>query len=429
MAAPAKRRRAADRVLSDAAEFAKVEKQLSTSQVSRRTWWVVANPKVWSWDELFEKGHVDYSRGRISRNYPLVQEGDIVVGYQSTPTRRIKALARVTKPLHVGDDGEPKIGMEGVCKVDGPTYDELAADPILARSEPMRHNNQGSLFALTSEEADHLVAVLAERQPAGSDRVDPGDSVGRLTILTFHASYSYEDFIEGFRPVDTGRGALTLRLEDGVFKGICREAQANPTQPYLVIIDEINRSNIAKVMGELITLLEADKRGLTLVLPQSKEPFAIPPNVYVLGTMNTADRSIKQLDAALRRRFAFLELMPDLELLNGARVRNLALDDFLEDLNRRVSRREGREKQIGHSYLMDGAEAIGDPGEFARRFRQEILPLLQEYCYDEYASLAEYIGSALVDKDAQMLDAEKLSDPDLLLTALEEEFKGKGSEI
>jgi len=417
-----------EKVLTDSRAFEHAERRLSTVQVSKRVWWIVANPGNWGWDQLFADGRVDYRRGRLQRNYPLVQEGDLVVGYESTPSKRIKALARVSKGLHASPSGQPKIELEPLAKTDGLSYDELLIDPVLAASEPLRFRCQGTLFALSRDEAEHLLSVLTERQPDLSRFTEAEDTVGSLTRLTFHASYSYEDFVEGFRPVDTGKGGLTLRLEDGVFKRVCREAQANPGKPYLVLVDEINRSNIAKVLGELITLLEKDKRGLVLTLPQSKEPFTIPPNVYLLGTMNTADRSIKQLDAALRRRFAFLEMMPDLELLSAARVGNLALDEFLEELNRRVARREGREKQIGHSYLLDGEEPIGDPEEFARRFRQEILPLLQEYCYDEYASLAEYIGEKLVDKEAQTLDQEKLADPDQLLGALEEEFKQAGSE-
>jgi 5-methylcytosine-specific restriction protein B len=251
-------------------------------------------------------------------------------------------------------------------------------------------------------------------------------AIGRLTWLTFHASYGYEDFIEGFRPADAGTGQLVLRLENGIFKRVCREAQANPGMSYLVLIDEINRANVAKVFGELITLLEKDKRGLTVTLSQSKEPFAIPPNVYVLGTMNTADRSIKLLDAALRRRFAFIELMPDKTKLEGPKVRNLALDEFLDKLNRRIAAKEGREKQIGHSFLLEGGDPISDPEEFARRFRQEILPLLQEYCYDDYKVLRDYIGARLVDAEAQTLDEDRLADPDSLLAALEEEFGKEG---
>ncbi len=408
--------------------FAFAEKRLSTTQVARRVWWVVANPSEWTWDVLFQEGQVEYRYGRLRRNYPLVQQDDLVVGYQATPDLRIRALAKVTEPLHTTSSGEPKITLAPVTRIEGPSYAELSADPILGHSEPMRFRNQGTLFALSREEAEHLLSLLAERQPEVQQVAEPDTGIGHLTWMTFHASYSYEDFIEGFRPVDTGGGSLVLRLEDGAFKRVCREAQANPDKPYLVVIDEINRSNIAKVLGELITLLERDKRGLLLTLPQSKEPFAIPPNVFVLGTMNTADRSIKQLDTALRRRFAFLELMPDIELLRGARVGNLPLDEFLEQLNRRIAEREGREKQIGHSYLLDDGEPISDPDEFARRFRQEILPLLQEYCYDEYASLAEYIGEGLVNAEAQVLNSEALNDPDQLLEALEREFRQTGDE-
>lgn len=251
------------------------------------------------------------------------------------------------------------------------------------------------------------------------------DKPGQLTLVTFHASYSYEDFVEGIRPVENKDGSVSLRLEPGIFKRLCRQAQQNPDKTYLMLIDEINRANVAKVFGELVTLLERDKRGLPIVLPQSKQPFTIPNNLYLLGTMNTADRSIKLLDAALRRRFAFIELMPDSTLLRG-KVRNLAVDDFLDELNRRIAQREGREKQIGHSFLLDGTGPVTEPKEFARRFRQEILPLLQEFCYEDYTVLAKYIGAKLVDAKAQLLDDEILGDPERLLDALESEFGAPG---
>ena len=251
-------------------------------------------------------------------------------------------------------------------------------------------------------------------------------SVGPLTRVTFHPSYAYEDFIEGFRPHAGGAGGLSLALEDGVFKRVCRAAQANPGRPYLLLIDEINRGNVAKIMGELLTLLERDKRGLTLTLPQSRETFSVPPNVFLLGTMNTADRSIKLLDAALRRRFAFIECMPDSELVHGAEVGDLGLEDFLDGLNRRIAKSEGREKQVGHSYLLVDGRPVEEVEEFAARFREEILPLLQEYCYDDYAMLAKFIGSELVDADAGTLDAEKLDDAEQLVAALAREFGGGG---
>jgi 5-methylcytosine-specific restriction protein B len=143
--------------------------------------------------------------------------------------------------------------------------------------------------------------------------------------------------------------------------------------------------------------------------------------------MNTADRSIKLLDTALRRRFAFVELMPDPDLLAGARVGNLALDEFLEGLNRRIVKTQGREKQVGHSFLLEGSQPITDPDDFAQRFRQEILPLLQEYCYDDYAILASYFGDGLVDTEAQTLNEDVLGDPARLLALLEAEFAPKSA--
>lgn len=261
--------------------------------------------------------------------------------------------------------------------------------------------------------------LAAERALAA---VPTGAGAGQLTVLTFHPSYSYEDFIEGFKPAPGGDGALRLILQAGVFKRVCHEASKYRDRRYLVLIDEINRANLASVFGESLTLLERDKRGMAIVLPQSKEPFAIPPNVYLLGTMNTADKSIKVLDSALRRRFAWNEVLPDPTLLAGASVGGLALDRFLEELNRRVARREGREKQIGHAYLLDAGKPVATPEEFAARFRQEILPLLQEYCYDDYAELAVYVGQALVDGEGQRLNNVLLDDPDALIAVLTVEF-------
>ena len=424
-------REGADAVLGDADRLREAERELSTSQVSSRVWWVVANPKEWSWDQLFEDGKVEYRFGRLQRNYPLVQRGDLVIGYQSTPDKRVMALARVSRELQSVGDNALTIELEPLEQLDqGLSYDELKQDAVLAQSEPMRFNNQGTLFALTETESEHLLVQLAERHPqrAVLKQADSGTmaSVGPLTRVTFHPSYTYEDFIEGFRPCAGGSGGLSLTLEDGIFKRVCRAAQANPGRPYLLLIDEINRGNVAKIMGELLTLLERDKRGLTLTLPQSKETFSVPPNVFLLGTMNTADRSIKLLDSALRRRFAFLECMPDSELLHGAAVGDLALDEFLDGLNQRIARFEGREKQVGHSYLLVDGQPVDEVEEFAARFREEILPLLQEYCYDEYATLAKFIGSELVDADAGTLDAEKVDDDEQLVAALAREFDEGG---
>src|SRR5262249_37408775 len=157
---------------------------------------------------------------------------------------------------------EPTIRLIPIAPVRyGPSYEELVVNPTLSASEPMRFRNQGTLFSLTAEEAEHALALLGERDPGVKALVENRAGVGQLTRLTFHPSYSYEEFVEGFRPVEQGAG-LSLRLEDGVFKRVCREALAHPGRPFLVLVDEINRANLAKVFGELMTLLEADKRGV-----------------------------------------------------------------------------------------------------------------------------------------------------------------------
>lgn len=407
----------AQAVLTDPKTLLAEERRLSTSSVSRRVWWLVANPSEWSWEELFTNEKVLFRYGRFQRNYPMVQPGDLVVGYQARPDKKILALARVTKGLNT-ESGNPHIEIEPLLRIpNGPTYEEMTKDEVLKNSEPIRNRCQGTLFALTGEEAQYIFSLLSENLPEVDRYTTSGEGIGNLTWLTFHPSYSYEDFVEGFRPIETASG-LVLKLADGIFKRICREAQAHPKQKYLIIIDEINRANLAKVFGELITLLEKDKRGLSITLPQSKEIFTIPPNVFLLGTMNTADRSIKLLDVALRRRFSFFELMPDTDLLKGAVINGLQLDALLQTINAKIAQVEGREKQIGHALFMVNGEPITEPEELADRFRQDILPLLQEYCYDDYSALENYLGSKLVHADDNALNADVINHDASLLEAL-----------
>lgn len=269
------------------------------------------------------------------------------------------------------------------------------------------------------------VAEVEERLSGG--KASESEGTKQWSFTTFHPSYAYEDFVEGYRPLPDGRGDTKLGLDDGIFKRVCRAAEQHSETTYLLIIDEINRANVAKVFGELITMLEPDKRGLRVTLPQSKERFVVPRNVFVLGTMNTADRSVALLDVALRRRFAFVELMPDPDLIEQA-VGPLKLGDFLAGLNREVARVAGREKQIGHAYLMPSGEVVAEPAEFARAFWMEIVPLLQEYCYEEYGQLAEILGNKIVDVDGQTLNAELRDDPDALVEALATQFSASAAE-
>lgn len=245
-----------------------------------------------------------------------------------------------------------------------------------------------------------------------------------VRMCCFHPSYGYEDFIEGHRPEVSSSGALAFKLRDGVFKAICKDAAADPERRYYLIIDEINRGDIPRIFGELLTLLEPSRRGSrTIVLPLSGEPFTVPPNVYVLGTMNTADRSIALIDVALRRRFGFVELLPAPEVLGSTTVEGIPLGPLLRLLNERLLkqlRRDARSLQIGHSYFLSAGKPISDFTQLRRVLREDILPLLEEYCYDDWKKLEGILGKQLIDGTGQRVRAELFEDAakDKLVQAL-----------
>ena len=241
-----------------------------------------------------------------------------------------------------------------------------------------------------------------QSQVTGSDSGE-----GLVRTCTFHPAYGYEDFIEGYRPRTNAAGQLSFDLREGIFKRLCKDAQKQPDKRFFLVIDEINRGDIPRIFGELITLLELDKRGTSVHLPVSGDPFSVPKNIYVIGTMNTADRSIALLDTALRRRFGFIELMPNPEALGTAQVANsVTLGPWLSALNERIRNhlnRDARNLQIGHAYLMEGGRPVTDFARFSRVLAEDIFPLLEEYCYENYSMLRELLGQALVDEDNQRI--------------------------
>lgn len=287
----------------------------------------------------------------------------------------------------------------------------------------------------------------------GGDVSDPNQRIAelssgdrpRLRFVTFHPSFAYEDFVEGIRPDPLAAvGEPQFKVRDGVFKAICRDAEAalrealadrNHPDPstgavpdwtegergrwvhaippnlkvdvlarakrYVLVIDEINRGNVAKILGELITLIEPDKRlgaenPIQVVLPYSQDVFGVPPNLYLIGTMNTADRSIAQVDVALRRRFGFEELAPDFEVVRPGLSKKEdwmeAAITGLECINAQILNRPelGRDKRIGHAYLM----RVDNEDALVRVFERQIFPLLADYCWGDYNILKGVLGPA-----------------------------------
>ena len=280
------------------------------------------------------------------------------------------------------------------------------------RQEPLvvdkSEDSKWSLVGDWEEQLDDLVKDVKRIRSGNSDTVNE-----RFKVVTFHQSYSYEEFVEGIRPERLADGSgVNYQVKDGVFKLLCQRAAENPEKEYAIFIDEINRGNISKIFGELITLIEEDKRigaphEITITLPYSGKRFGVPSNLYVIGTMNSVDRSIALVDMALRRRFEFISVRPNPELIAPVDLGGINIRKVFEKINQKIAVILGTEYQIGHSYFM--GRNVGSISSFKKTWFGSILPLLQEYLFDDWDKIEALAGDFVLKTEVK--DLEKLSLP------------------
>jgi len=326
----------------------------------------------------------------------------------------IHVLKEAGKPMHYTEIAK-KILTDELVQTSGETPEFTILKEM---SKDIQINNKNSIFEKTDRGFYQLNPNLEEIEIKTTEKI-LDEKPPFVRSVTFHQSYSYEDFIEGIRP-HTVNNQISYELEDGIFKIISKDAKADPQNKYVLLIDEINRGNISKIFGELITLIEKDKREVhKLQLGYSKEDFTVPSNLFIIGTMNTADRSLVQIDTALRRRFAFCELMPQTELLNQT-IEEISLKQLLIALNQRINKQGLREKQIGHSYLIN----VNTLEDLHFVFTHEIVPLLQDYFFDDYKKLeTDILSSDFIDSENMIIKKEWQEDPHLFLEILKKTFQ------
>ena len=414
-------------------------------------WWLNANPKYWSLAEWIVGDEQDYTlynsngnKRRIFQNFVDAKEGDAVICYESNPTKQILCLAIVSK----ASDGE-RIVFKKTETLTAPVDYASIRDIAELQNMEVFVNPNGSFFKLTADEYNLLMDIIREANEKPSLEVKsesytvdnflsdvfmtkdsynhlrakleikkniilqgaPGvgktfsakrlaysimeeKDDNRICFVQFHQNYSYEEFIEGYKPDEEG-----FKLRKGIFYNFCTQAKNDPSRPYFFIIDEINRGNLSKIFGELLMLVESAYRNERVALLYSGEKFYVPENLYIIGMMNTADRSLAMIDYALRRRFSFFDLKPGYDTdgfkekqksLNNEKYNKLVSE--IIELNKEIVKEGslGWGFEIGHSYLCyNKVDEVTDRWLYAV-VNYDIIPLLSEYWFDSRDAVTKW---------------------------------------
>lgn len=258
---------------------------------------------------------------------------------------------------------------------------------LLADSLPL-------LADLQTKLDDYQAAIHSQFQP---NYLQP--KLERFSFVSFHQAYGYEEFVEGIRPHIADNGQMSYRVESGAFLRLCQQAKHDPSHRYAMLIDEINRANVARVFGELMSLIEPTKRAgqtdsLSVNLAYSRQPFSVPSNVDIYATMNSQDHSLAPLDMAFRRRFEFIECRPQPQLLGKVMTNGIEIDlaKLLTALNERISQNLAKDSQLGHSFLwgIDSMQAL------SAAFSQSIIPQVAQACQHHGQILQAVFGQRFI---------------------------------
>ena len=411
--------------------------------IDKQYWWLVASPKIWSFSKMKVGEIQDYTLynengnpRRIFQNFVNAKKGDIVIGYEANPVKQIVAIAEIDTP----SDGQ-HICFKKVESLQYPIDYASFKDAPELKSMEFIQNKNGSLFKVAPDEYEYLIDLIRESNPKEENKqlkpytqenflnevymseedytklrlllqnkkniiLQGAPGVGktfsakrlaysmmgdidesRIEFIQFHQNYSYEDFMMGYRPNEDGG----FELKKGVFYNFCKRAQSNPDKDYYFIIDEINRGNLSKIFGELLMLIEKDYRDTEIKLAYNGEMFCVPSNLYIIGMMNTADRSLAMIDYALRRRFSFYEMTPGFDTEGFKKYQeSIGNDKFDNVVNAIVSLNQditnddslGSGFCIGHSYFCSSKPKDINDLWLENIVEYDLKPMLREYWFD-----------------------------------------------